>query len=209
MELKGMDRIFVRRAAATFSICIGSVLGVAEEHPRVGRFEMHEVALTATGQYANPYSDLEAELSLSPPAGGGNKRVLPLFWDGGATWKFRFSPDQPGIWNWTVSSRDAGLSGKSGSLEVVASNRQGSIRPMPGFPRQFERQDGTTFWFLGDTAWALYYDRADEKYDRDAALAYIDARAAQGFNVLHSSLLSELGWGNRSGMPFDDITAEK
>jgi hypothetical protein len=32
---------------------------------------------------------------------------------------------------------------------------------------------------------------------------------SQGFNVVHSSLLSELGWGNHGGMPFDDIAKEK
>src|SRR5262245_62446797 len=104
-----MNRIFAARAAGLL-VCIGSALSTADERPCVGRFEMHEVALSATGQYANPYTDLEAEVALSPPD-GGNKRVAPLFWDGGVTWKFRFGPDQLGIWNWTVTSPDAGLSG--------------------------------------------------------------------------------------------------
>ncbi len=180
----------------------------ADAPTRVGRYEVFEAAFSSTGDYAHPYVDLTAEAALTPPGGGGT-RSIPLFWDGGSTWKLRFSPDQLGPWKWSVKSRDAGLSGKSGAFEVVASERQGSIRPMKQFPLHFERQDGKPFWFLGDTAWALYYDRADEKYDRDAALAYIDARADQGFNVLHSSLLSEVGWGNRGGMPFDDIGAER
>ena len=41
---------------------------------------------------------------------------------------------------------------------------------MKGFPRHFERQDGSPFWFLGDTAWALFTDKAEEKHDRAAAL---------------------------------------
>jgi hypothetical protein len=169
---------------------------------------VHEVGLSAEGQYANPYADLTAEVSLTPPA-GGQQRVVPLFWDGGASWKLRFAPDEQGTWKWSVKSRDRGLDGKSGSFEVVGSDRRGGVRPMKDFPQHFERHDGTPFWFLGDTAWALYYDQAEEKYDRTAALAYIDARAAQGFNVVHSSLLSELGWGNHGGMPFDDIATEK
>src|SRR5262249_22665251 len=134
---------------------------------------------------------------------------IPLFWDGANRWTLRFSPDKTGAWKWSVTSHDLGLNGKSGALEVVESDRAGSIRPMKNFPRHFERQNGQPIWFIGDTAWALYYDRDDEKYDRAASLAYIDARAAQGFNVLHSALLSELGWGNRGGLPFNDIASEK
>src|SRR4029079_11721867 len=72
-----------------------------------------------------------------------------------------------------------------------------------------QRQDGSPFWFLGDTAWALYTDNAEEKHDRKTALAYVDARAGQGINVMHSMLLSEAGWGNQGGLPWEDINGEK
>lgn len=180
----------------------------AIESAKVGRFELFEAEFAAQSQPANPYVEISAEATITPPA-GGDDRSTPLFWDGGRKWKLRFSPDRVGTWKWSVKSSDAGLNGKAGALEVVESGRAGSIRPMKGFPSHFERQDGKPFWFMGDTAWALYYDNANEKYDLTAALAYIDARAAQGFNVLHSSLLSELGWGNSGGLPFGDIAAEK
>lgn len=191
--------------ASFASFCITAA---AAEVLQVERFALHEIALTAQGQSANPYTDLTADAVLTEPA-GGKTRTVPLFWDGGPSWKFRFAPDQLGTWNWTVNSSDPGLNGKSGSFEVIASKRRGSIRPRQGFPQHFERQDGSPFWFLGDTAWALYTDSAEEKHDRAAALKYIDARAAQGFNVLHSMLLSEAGWGNRGGQPFNDIAAER
>jgi len=203
-----MIRLLLMLLAAAIFQAAGEPAWAVDPAPRVGRFELHEVALAATGQYANPYADVVAQAAIVPPVGRPT-RVIPLFWDGGATWRFRFSPAELGTWTWTVKSADAGLNGKAGSFEVVAAQRRGSIRPMAGFPQHLERQDGSPFWFLGDTAWALYYDREEEQYDRRAALAYLDARAAQGFNVVHSALLSELGWGNRGGMPFDDIAAEK
>src|SRR5262245_56856018 len=186
----------------------GSSLTRAADAAKVGRFELFETELAAQSQTANPYVDMAAEAKLTPP-GGGEERSVPLFWDGGKKWKLRFSPDRGGAWKWSVKSSDAGLDGKTGTVEVSESNRAGSIRPMKGFPLHFERQDAKPFWFMGDTTWALYYDSAEEKYDRTSALAYIDARASQGFNVLHSSLLSELGWGNSGGMPFEDIAAER
>jgi len=183
-------------------------LALAVDPPHIERLAVHEVALQAEGKYANPYTDLTAEAELTP-AGGGQRRRVPLFWDGGSLWKFRFSPDRVGVWTWKVNSADGGLHGKSGSFEVVASRRAGSIQPMPGYPRHFARQDGAPFWFLGDTAWALVTDKAEEKHRRAEALRYIDVRAEQGFNVLHTMLLSEAGWGNQGGPPWDALSAEK
>ncbi len=176
--------------------------------PSAPVFGVYEVALDAIGQYVNPYTELSAEVVITEPD-GQTQRMVPLFWDGDATWKFRFSPDRPGLWAWAVKSKDKGLDGQSGRFEVVASDRKGSIRPMKGFPLHFERQDGSPFWFMGDTAWALYTDSAEEKFDRAQAFRYIAERAAQGFNVLHSMLLSEAGWGNAGGPPFSDLAAEK
>jgi len=175
--------------------------------PAITQFEPHEIALAATGDYANPYVELSADASLILP--DGSERTFPLFWDGGTSWKLRIAPHLIGTWRWSVTSRDSGLNGRSGSLTVRSGSRKGSVRPMRGHPAHFERQDGSRFWFLGDTAWALYTDNAEERHDRDAAFRYVDARAAQGFNVLHSMLLSEAGWGNRAGPPFSDLSAER
>jgi hypothetical protein len=179
----------------------------ARQPRSIPQFGLHEVTLEASGRYSNPYAELAAEASLIGP--DGRMRALPLFWDGGATWRFRFTPDVAGEWRWTVVSRDPGLNGKSGSFAVAPSRRRGGIRPMRGHPAHFERQDGSPFWFLGDTAWAFFTDSSEERHDREAALRYADARAAQGFNVIHSMVLSEAGWANRGGAPFSDISAER
>lgn len=182
--------------------------GLAAQAPETPLFAPHEVALRAVDHYANPYRELEADIALTPPDGGA-ERTAPLFWDGGDSWKFRFAPDRIGEWRWTVRSRDPGLNGQRGGFQAVASNHPGSIRPMRGFPRHFQRQDGSRFWFLGDTAWALCTDNAQEKHDRDAVERYLEARAAQGFNVVHSMLLSEAGWDNRGGPAFANLAEER
>lgn len=175
--------------------------------PEVPLFSVHEVRLSATGHYANPYLELDATAALNPPRGGAPRNV-PLFWDGGAAWVFRFSPDLAGEWTWVVRSRDASLDGQRGSFHAIPSKKSGSIRPMSGFPHHFERQDGSRFWFMGDTAWALYTDHPGEKHDRHSAKRYLEARSAQGFNTVHSMLLSEAGWGNQGGPPFHDLSRE-
>ncbi|MEW6305284.1 MAG: DUF5060 domain-containing protein [Verrucomicrobiota bacterium] len=174
----------------------------------VEQFGREVVAFTARGTYANPYTECSAEAVLTEPD-GKTTRTIPLFWDGGTQWKLRVSPDKVGTWKWNVRSADAGLNAQRGSFDCVASARPGSIRPMTGAPLHFERQNGERFWFMGDTAWALFTDSAQEKHDRATAHAYLDARAAQGFNVVHSMLMAESGWGNPGGLPFTDISAEK
>jgi len=75
-----------------------ALCGIATgQTPAVPKFGLHEVKLRATGNYANPYTDLAAEATLTEPDGKA-VRTAPLFWDGDATWRFRFSPDETGTW---------------------------------------------------------------------------------------------------------------
>lgn len=188
-------------------LLVFSVTAIAST-ANVAQFGLYEQTFQHAGEYEHPYVQLSATVTLTEPD-GATTRTLPLFWDGGRTWRFRFSPDKIGHWKWTVQSADSGLEGQSGEFTVVKSELHGGVQPMPRFPRHFQRQDGTPFWFFGDTAWALYTDNVQEKHDRDAVEAYIRRRAGQGFNVIHSMLLSEAGWGNAGGPPFTDMGAER
>ncbi|MGC9350190.1 MAG: DUF4038 domain-containing protein [Anaerolineae bacterium] len=175
---------------------------------QIPRYGIFEASLVQTTRADNPYVEIWAEVQLTEPD-GKTFRKIPLFWDDGRTWRFRFSPDKLGTWTWRTRSIDAGLDSASGTFEVVDSGRAGSLRPMTGHPYHFERQDGSRFWFLGETAWSLFVDSAEQQHDRAAALHHIDVRAAQGFNAFHSMLMSELGWGNSGGDPFHEIESER
>ena len=169
---------------------------------------IYEATFTQTGRYDNPYVDLSATARLTEP-GGRAERLLPLFWDGGDTWRLRFSPDREGVWEWTIDSPDPGLGDVTGRFEVSPSQNRGGLQPMDGHPYHFQRQNGDPVWFMGDTAWALYTDSRENGHDRDSVHRYIDTRAAQGFNVIHSMLISEAGWGNRGGDAFSDFATER
>ena len=189
------------------STLLGAALPATLQPLSIPQFGIHEVTLESDTRYTNPYVEGSAEASMTGP--DGRTRELPLFWDGETTWRFRFSPDVMGEWRWTVGSRDPGLNGRSGRFIVTPARHKGGIRPMRGHPAHFERQDGSPFWFLGDTAWAFFTDSSEERHDRDAAFRYADARAAQGFNVIHAMMLSEAGWTNKGGPPFIDLSAER
>ncbi len=201
----------ILRAALALAVAAGSVVtaaqSVAAMRP-VPCFAVHEVAFTAAGTYANPYVQLSADATLVEPDGHTTRQV-PLFWDGGQTWRFRFAPDRPGAWRWTVKSADRGLDGQSGAFECIPSKLRGSLQPRADASHHFQYQNGEHMWFLGDTAWAYGCDSTEEKHDRAAAERYATNRARQGFNAIHLMLLAEIGWGNRNGPPWHDIAAEK
>ncbi len=191
-------------AILCFALLPAWALAAEEQaYQAVERFARFEASFQATEAHLNPYRELEAEATLVRPDGA--RWAIPLFWDGEKQWRLRISPDVEGTWTFQIRSNDPGLNGVRGRFECRASERAGSIRAMESLPLHFSYQDGTPMWFMGDTAWALFTDSAEEKHNREAAHAYIDARAEQGFNVLHSMLLSEAGWGNSGGPPFTDI----
>jgi hypothetical protein len=107
----------------------------------VPRYAVLEVPLAATGQYDNPYTEGSAEATFTEPD-GKTTRTVPLFWDGGAGWKFRFAPDKLGKWAWTTTSTDAGLNGKTGTFECVASKLPGGLQPDPKAGHHFQRHNG-------------------------------------------------------------------
>jgi Protein of unknown function (DUF4038)/Putative collagen-binding domain of a collagenase len=52
--------------------------------------------------------------------------------------------------------------------------------------RTLETIDGKPFFWLGDTAWELFH-----RLNREEAIEYLDARKAQGFNVIQAVALAE------------------
>ncbi|MGL5133246.1 MAG: DUF4038 domain-containing protein, partial [Planktothrix sp.] len=69
----------------------------------------------------------------------------------------------------------------------MAAQSKGGIKVNPKYPAHFIYQDGTPFWLFGDTHWTLYHHIPEEKLDRNSVKQYIDKRAQQGFNYIHSN----------------------
>lgn len=174
---------------------------------KVKLFDIFEQTFKQAGSYENPYLEINASVVLKNP--NGEHVTTALFWDGDDTWRLRFSPDLVGSWQWQTESNDDGLNGHRGQFDVVASDLRGGIEVMDGHPFHFQYQNGERMWFVGDTVWAFVTDSEEKKHNRKAAEAHVDKRAEQGFNVFHSMMISEAGWGNNGGDAFDDLLAEK
>jgi Protein of unknown function (DUF4038)/Domain of unknown function (DUF5060)/Putative collagen-binding domain of a collagenase/RTX calcium-binding nonapeptide repeat (4 copies) len=174
----------------------------------VDRFGIFEKSFTDTGTYSNPYADATATVTFVQP--NGQTLEMPIFWDGGDTWKMRFSPDEVGDWSWSITSNDTGLNGQSGTISVVASDNRGSIQAQEDHPYHFQYQDGTPFYWFGDTNWRAGKNDPSENLDRDTVFHYVDVRASQGFNYIHTNFGGgSQGSGNDGGNHWIGTPGEK
>jgi len=80
--------------------------------------------------------------------------TVPGFWDGGDTFKVRFSPPTTGEWKFTTKSEIAALGGKSGAFTVTkaSGSNHGPIEVFDAFYLRFA--DGTPYHQFGTTCYA-------------------------------------------------------
>lgn len=71
-------------------------------------------------------------------------------------------------------------------LSMPAAHAQERIEVAPG-GRHLQTEDGRPFFYLGDTAWALFHRLTREEADQ-----YLEDRAAKGFTVIQAVALAEL-----------------
>ncbi len=161
----------------------------------VERFAVFELVLSTNKTYENPYQQVSVQATFLCPNGS---KTIPGFWDGGNTWRIRFSPDIIGDWTFSTTSNDPDLI-TNGGFTCVSSTRKGGIMAMGQHPLHFQYQDGTPFWWFGETCWAAFSSNVSEALNSQTFQEYIDVRAGQGFNYLHGDLLFG---ANEGGAPF-------
>ncbi|MEM9327491.1 MAG: DUF4038 domain-containing protein [Bacteroidota bacterium] len=152
---------------------------------KVPQWTTYELVLTSEEDYDNPYVDVDVWAVFENEA--GLRLTRPAFWDGGSIWKVRFaSPDETSLWSWTSvasNEKDAGLHGVSGRLQAVPYTGEdpfvthGLLKMSPG-RRSVVHHDGTSFFLVGDTPWALPWRATLEQ-----AQIYAGDRQYKGFNA--------------------------
>ncbi|MDH7514650.1 MAG: DUF4038 domain-containing protein [Bacteroidota bacterium] len=160
-----------------------------------------EIVLQSGRTYAQPVLDVSLSCTWTSPQ--GRSIVVRGFWDGGTTYRVRFMPDVPGLWEWeTVCSDTAniGLHGRNGIVEVTAAigdtpfTLHGPPRISPD-NRSLVHADGTPFFYIADTAWELAW-----KATMEELRAYLSDRKRKGFNAVQFCAISHQGNGRRGMM---------
>ena len=170
----------------------------------IGTWKVYEITLNTTNPYSNPYIDVNLSATFSGP--NGTKITIDGFWDGGGNWKIRMAPPQAGTWNYTIYSTDSQLNGKTGSFKCVESGKKGFIKINPDYPHTFMYDDGTPFFWLGDTVWG-WYSGGWVGFEDVTFQNWVDTRESQGFTVLQGTLYSA-GGNNEGGKMFNSVSDE-
>ncbi len=127
---------------------------------------------------------------------------IPCFWDGENVFKARFAPTELGIWDFTTKCEtDESLNGIKGTVECTEYTgdlelyKHGFIKAVSG-TKYFVYDDGTPFFYLGDTHWNMFTEEFDSAGDHaigietDSHFKYIvEKRISQGFNMYQSEPL--------------------
>ncbi len=161
-------------APAEVSICSSTPL-----------YEPCELSLEMTDaeaeRHSNPYETVELRAEFRSPKGGRTK-VMPGFWDGGRTFRIRFSPDFEGRWDLRIISNLPSVDRKILSFEAKPATSPGFVHVFNTRYFRYSQPNTAHFW-MGDTCYRL----ATIPWETFTAL--VDKRAEQKFNHMRGLAL--------------------
>lgn len=178
----------------------------------VGPWEVFETSFESSKDYQNPFMEVEVDVLFS---NGKKEWKVPAFWDGGKTWKVRFSAPEKGTYTyWAVATdpSNKGLNTEELTLKVTGYKgdnplyKHGPIH-VADDQRHFAHADGTPFFWLGDTWWKGLAGRLTwEGFQKLTA-----DRKAKGYTVVHiigggpfpDEMLFDERWKNEGGWPYE------
>lgn len=180
--------------------------GEAEQSLTAETWRVVELTYESEKRYADPFGDVTLDLLLS---GNGRLYTVPGFWDGGNTWRVRFVCPAAGTWQCRTVCSDrsnAALHGRTATVSCAAYSgdldiyKHGFVTTRYG-EKYLTYDDGTPFYYLGDTHWGLMNEPAD-------VVSVISAkRAGQGFTVYQSEPL-DCAMNNAVTVNVDDSCLE-
>lgn len=142
--------------------------------------------LTSSKSRKDPWGEITLAARMTGPDGAA--QIVPAYWDGDETWRFRLSSAVPGTYRLVTEcsdTGDAGLHGQTATLVVGAvpvreTNPLYAHGPINPVGRRFEHTDGTPFHWLADTWWMLMSERVAWP---DGFKKLVGFRREQGFTV--------------------------
>lgn len=160
--------------------------------------------------YPNPFLDVSIKAAFTGPE--GQKIIREAYWDGGRSYKIAFAPTAVGSWRWQIDApKETGLNGATGQLHCTAYDgglaiyRHGFLKTAPS-RTYLAYQDGTPFFWLGDTHWNFAFGERWEESNRPDMESMFrgmaDRRMRQGFTVYQTNLRAEAAEKTaRDGIP--------
>jgi len=118
-----------------------------------------EWSFLSTRRRTDPFNEVILDVLITGP--DGSARRIPAYWADHNEWRVRFAPPLEGDYRYSSvcsDENDAALHGREGTLRVAAYDGDNPLYAHGGVRvgndgRRFEHEDGTPFFWLGDTWW--------------------------------------------------------
>ncbi len=121
-------------------------------------FDRYEIAVELSTAYTNPFDPAEIAVDAAFTSPSGKRKSCPGFlYEQGARpedmddWRVRFSPDETGMWTWTLTVVTPATTMEMQGREMlcVESDRAGPLRISRSDPLYFEHADGSFYYAIG------------------------------------------------------------
>lgn len=163
-------------------ICAGTA---AAKTPLVAKWGRFEQSFKSSVEYQNPFQQCTLQVRFISPSRRTNS--VYGFWDGGRTWRVRFSPNEPGRWTYETSCSDEAnkrLNQQTGEFLCTAPTGQNRFEQhgpvqVARDRHHFEQADGTPFFWAADVAWNA--PRLSTSRDW---ITYTQVRGGQNFSAV-------------------------
>ena len=133
-------------------------------------------------RHPNPYATVEMRAEVRSPH--QKTYGVPGYWDGGRRMVLRFTPTEPGAWDWHITSNIAGWNEKEGSFTAAPSDSPGFLRVANVHHFAYIESKRAHLWMGASEPLLLGLDDAGFR-------AVADARAAQKFNHLRFLVMAQ------------------
>lgn len=151
-----------------FAIKVPEIQMLRQRPDTLGLYEKFEVSFNINNgnEYVNPFDPEEIDITAVFTSPSGKKWKIPGFYyySMGTLWKVRFSPDETGVWNYTITVKDKGGEVTSAPMKFVAikSSEKGPV-VVAGNKRYLRYSDGSDFYGVG-----LWYNDSYTTFNRGA-----------------------------------------
>jgi hypothetical protein len=136
----------------SYSISPPEITNIRQRPDSVGLYEKLEISLEIKCEFINPFDPDEIDILATFTSPSGKKWKIPGFYNysHGTFWKIRFSPDETGIWNYSVTVRDKNgeVISTAKSFVTIKSSRKGPLQ-VAANRRYLRHSDGSNFYGVG------------------------------------------------------------
>jgi len=159
---------------------------------KVGQNQIVEWQYESEKVYENPFREISLHAMIEHTE-TGESITIPAFWDGGSTWKFRFSSTDLGAYTFITACSDTenkALHGQSGNINVEEYTGTNPVYlhgpvQVSKKGKYLNHKDGTPFFWLADSWWHGMTSRFAFPSDFEILLK---DRKEKGFSVIQFAI---------------------